>query len=365
MDEVECIVIGAGVVGLACGAAIAASGRETIILEAESAIGQHTSSRNSEVIHAGIYYPPGSLKARFCVRGKELLYRYAEERYIAHSRIGKLIVATSPAEVVQLENILQNAEANSVGDLRFLTQKEAEQIEPPVICEAALYSPSTGIIDSHDLMLALQGDLENYGGIVVLDTPVVGVETVEPGFIIKTGGPNPTKIKCRSLVNCGGLRSIEIARSIRGLPPANVPEVYYAIGHYYSLATPSPCKHLVYPVPVAGGLGIHLTLDLGGQAKFGPDVRWCDIIDYSFDDSRREDFAVAIRRYLPQITADYLVPDYTGIRPKISGPSEPAEDFRIDTEAQHGISGLINLFGIESPGLTASLAIAEYVSTRL
>lgn len=365
MDEVECIVIGAGVVGLACGAALARSGRETFVLEGEGNIGLHTSSRNSEVIHAGIYYPAGSLKARMCVDGKSLLYRYAEERKIAHSRIGKLIVATNEEEREQLLQIRRKAAANGVDDLRVLNADGAHDLEPAVTCVGALFSPSTGIIDSHALMLSLQGDLEDHNGAVVLNTPVTACEVSEEGFIVHTGGESPTTIKCRSLVNSAGLYATQIARKIRGLSHDHIPQPRYAAGHYYRAAGASPCNHLVYPVPVAGGLGIHLTLDLGGQARFGPDVRWIDRIDYRFDDSRREKFAEAIQRYLPEIEPDDLVPGYTGIRPKISGAGEPAADFRIDTECKHGIRGLINLFGIESPGLTSSLAIGKYVAAVL
>lgn len=365
MDEVECIVIGAGVVGLACAAALARSGREVLVLEAQSAIGTQTSSRNSEVIHAGIYYQPGSLKAQLCLRGKQLLYRYVEERGIAHRRTGKLIVAADESQVMRLESIRANANASGVHDLRMIDRAEAQALEPQVACHAGLLSPSTGIVDSHALMLSLQGDLENAGGMVVLNTPVEGCAIEQDRFVVTTGGGAPMQVRSRILINSTGLAAPKVARAIEGLNRAALPEAHYAIGHYYRLSGPSPCNRLVYPLPEEGGLGIHLTLDLGGQARFGPDVRWIDGVDYSFDDARREEFITAIRSYLPDLDADRLAPDYTGIRPKLAGPGSGAQDFRIDGEAAHGMPGLVNLFGIESPGLTASLAIGDYVTGML
>ena len=366
MDQVECIVVGAGVVGLACAAAIARSGREVMVLEAEDGIGTHSSSRNSEVVHAGIYYEPGSLKAQLCVAGKEMLYRYAKDHGVNHQQIGKLIVATTQEQISRLRSIKENAAACGVTDLTWISREEASSIEPSVSCEAALHSPSTGIIDSHALMLALQGDLESHSGMVVLQTRVAGVSPVpEGGFIVGTAGPNATKLQSRYLVNAAGLFAPDVARSIVGLDPAYIPHAHFAIGHYYRLSGASPCKHLIYPVPEPGGLGIHLTLDLGRQARFGPDVRWIGGIDYSFDDNRTSEFHRAIANYLPDIGQESLVPDYTGIRPKIAGPGEPNADFRIDGHELHAIDGLVNLFGIESPGLTASLAIAEMVADRL
>jgi L-2-hydroxyglutarate oxidase LhgO len=365
MDNVECIVVGAGAVGLACATAIARSGREVLVLESEDAIGTHTSSRNSEVIHAGIYYRPGSLKAELCRRGKEQLYAYARDRGIAFRNTGKLIVACARDQVARLEEIRNNATASGVGDLQFLTQKEAKNIEAAISCDAALLSPSTGVIDSHALMLALEGDLEAHGGMVVLQTPVSACSVEDEGIIVETGGSDAIDVRTRYLVNCAGLRAPTVARGIRGLDQAFVPRAYYAIGHYYRLSGRSPCEHLIYPVPEPGGLGIHLTVDLGGQAKFGPDVRWIDGVDYSFDDSRFETFLAAIRTYLPDIDADRIAPDYTGIRPKIVGPGEAAADFRIDGPRDHGTPGVVNLFGIESPGLTASLAIGDYVADLL
>lgn len=365
MDEVECVVVGAGVVGLACAAAIARSGREVLVLEAEDAIGTHCSSRNSEVIHSGMYYDPGSLKAKLCVEGRKSLYRYAQERGIAHRQTGKIIVATSPDQLSRLEAIGQNAAANGVTDLACLTSEQANQLEPEVRCHAALFSPSTGIIDSHGLMLALQADLESDGGMVVAKTPVAEISASDNGFVIKTSGENSTRLRTRYLVNSAGMHAPSLARKIEGLSPSSIPSSYYAIGHYFRLAGASPCKHLVYPVPEPGGLGIHLTLDLGGQARFGPDVQWIDAVDYSFDECRLEAFCEAIRKYLPSVTEQQLSPDYTGIRPKISAPGDPNADFKIDGHAAHGVKGLVNLFGIESPGLTSCLSIADYVAVQL
>lgn len=365
MDEVECIVIGAGVVGLACAAAIARSGHEVLVLEAESAIGTHTSSRNSEVIHAGIYYEPASLKAEFCRRGKQQLYAFAADRGIASRNTGKLIVACSPEQVSKLEAIRCNAIANDVNDLKLLTQSEVARLEPEVACHAALLSPSTGIIDSHAYMLALQGELESYGGMIVLQTRVSSCEIDEQGIIVTTGGENAMPLRTRYLVNCAGLMATEVARSIKGMKASSIPQARFAIGHYYRLGGRAPCERLVYPLPEPGGLGIHLTVDLAGQAKFGPDVRWIESIDYSFDDSRFEDFLAAIKTYLPGIAFDRLAPDYTGIRPKIEEAGQIANDFRIDGEEVHGGRGVVNLFGIESPGLTASLAIGDYVAEML
>ncbi|MBD2841008.1 NAD(P)/FAD-dependent oxidoreductase [Erythrobacter rubeus] len=362
MDEVECIVIGGGVIGLACGASIARSGREVLVLEAEDAIGTHTSSRNSEVVHAGIYYPKGSLKALLCRRGRDMLYRYAEERSIPHRRIGKLIVATSPEQLAQLAQIADRAAGNGVEDLRHLSPRDVSAMEPALRSSGALLSPSTGIIDSHALMLALEAELQEHGGMVVLRTEVTAIEPQSSGFIVETRGAEAGRIRARHIINCAGLRAIGLAQQIAQLNEDTVPQAHFSVGHYYRLSGPSPCERLVYPVPEPGGLGIHLTLDLANQAKFGPDVRWIAEPDYRFDDSARDRFAAAIQTYLPGITADDLVPDYTGVRPKIVGPNEPDGDFRIDGANHHGVPGLINLFGIESPGLTASLAIADHVA---
>ncbi len=363
--NVETVVIGAGVVGLAVARALAIHGREVLVLEAATQFGTGISSRNSEVIHSGIYYKPGSLKARSCVAGREQLYAYCQERGIPHRRIGKLIIATSESEVAILQNYRDLAQANGAGTLEWLSAQDVRQLEPAVSCVRGLHAPLTGIVDSHALMLALLGDLESAGGQVVYRSPVLGASVVSDGFALRVGGDEESTLGCRVLVNCAGLTAPSVARTIHGLSPEHVPPERFAKGHYYSLSGKSPFQHLVYPIAEAAGLGIHVTLDLGGRAKFGPDVQWIVGIDYAFDDSRRTRFCDAIRRYYPELDASRLQPDYTGIRPKISGAGEPAADFRIDPPEVHGVPGLVNLMGIESPGLTAALAIAEYVRHAL
>ena len=362
---VECVVVGAGVVGLAVARALALAGREVMVLEKERWIGSETSSRNSEVIHAGIYYPKDSLKARLCVAGKEKLYAYCAERGIAHRRLGKLIVAGSEAEVAVIEGVRRRAEANGVGDLEWLGGNQLSALEPALAAVGAYFSPSTGIIDSHALMLAYQADLEAAGGLVALRAPVRAGCVVEGGFVLDIGGAEPMTLFCRSLVNSAGIHAPGLARAIAGLPPQAVPRAYFCRGVYFTLAGRSPFRHLIYPVPEAAGLGVHLTLDLAGQARFGPDVEWIDGIDYSVDPRRGERFYAAIRRYWPGLAEGALQPGYAGIRPKISGPDEPAADFRIAGPQEHGVPGLVGLYGIESPGLTASLAIAEAVAGLL
>jgi L-2-hydroxyglutarate oxidase LhgO len=362
-EPADALVIGAGVVGLAVGRALALRGLEVAVVEAAGAIGTGTSSRNSEVIHAGIYYPAGSLKARLCVAGRERLYDYLASRGIAHRRTGKRIVATVPDEVPLLERYLAQARANGVTDLCWQGPAEVAAAEPAIRCAAALLSPSTGILDTHGYLLALQADLERAGGTVVCNSPVQRIVPEGDRFLVETGAGEA--VSCRLLVNAAGLGAWAVAKRIEGLPPAAVPPARFARGHYYSLRGPSPFRSLVYPVADSAGLGIHVTLDLAGQARFGPDVQWIDEVDYSFDESRREHFAAAIRRYWPDLDEGRLQPAYTGIRPKLAGPGEPAADFRISTAADHGIPGLVNLFGIESPGLTASLALADEVVARL
>lgn len=361
METVDCVVVGAGVIGLAVGRALASRGFEVVVVEAANAIGTETSSRNSEVIHAGIYYPVGSLKARLCVAGRQLLYRYCEAKGIRHRRIGKLIVASSDAEIPILEKYLAQARANGVDDLAWVEHSEASELEPHVRCVRALHSPSTGIIDSHEYLLALQGDLEAMGGQVVLNCRVTGIGCRGSVFEISTSEASTPAIYCRRLVNAAGLHAQEVARTIKGLPAASIPPRHLARGHYYTLSGKSPFRRLVYPVAETGGLGIHVTLDLAGAARFGPDVQWLDAIDYSFNPDTRGRFAAAIRRYYPQLDDSRLQPSYTGIRPKLSGPGEAATDFVIQGEDTHGIPGLINLYGIESPGLTAALALAEEI----
>lgn len=361
MDHIECVVIGAGVVGLAAARALAQSGREVLVLEAADGIGTGTSSRNSEVIHAGIYYPAGSLKARFCVQGKHMLYNYCQERGIPHSRLGKLIVAATPAEAPVLHSIRAKAEINGVSDLELLSGEEARRLEPALNAAAALLSPSTGIVDSHALMLSLQGDIEHAGGAVVFHARVEGA-TAQPGhFVLQVGGAEPMELACEVLVNAVGLHAPEVARRIGGVPPETIPTAHLCKGSYYSLQGRAPFGRLIYPVPEAAGLGVHLTLDLGGQARFGPDVQWVEREEYDVDLARADGFYAAIRRYWPALPDGALLPGYAGIRPKISGPGEPAADFVVAGPAQHGVGGLVHLFGIESPGLTASMALAGHV----
>jgi L-2-hydroxyglutarate oxidase LhgO len=364
MDEFDCAVIGAGVVGLAIARALAQKGREVIVLEAEGAIGTGTSSRNSEVIHAGIYYPEGSLKARLCVEGKQLLYDYATERGLPHRRCGKLIVATAPAQVAQLEAIAAKARANGVDDLVLLSRDEARAMEPNLECVAALHSPSTGIVDSHALMLSLQGDFEDAGGVLALKSAVVRAECADGAIVLLA--QDGTALRCNSVVNAAGLAAPALARRFEGLPASAVPSAHFAKGSYFTLAGRAPFSHLIYPVPEAAGLGVHLTLDLGGQAKFGPDVQWVDSPDDLVVDPKRGDgFYAEVRKYWPALPNGALVPGYAGIRPKISGPNEPARDFLVEGPATHGVPGLVNLFGIESPGLTSSLAIGRHVAALL
>jgi L-2-hydroxyglutarate oxidase LhgO len=364
MDEFDCAVIGAGVVGLAVARALALRGREVIVLESEGAIGTGTSSRNSEVIHAGIYYPQGSLKAQLCVEGKQRLYAYAEERGLPHRRCGKLIVATSAAQVGQLEAIAAKARANGVDDLVPLSRAQARAMEPALECLAALHSPSTGIVDSHALMLSLQGDLEHAGGVLALKSGVIGAECGGTGIVLKSA--DGTALRCNSVVNAAGLAAPLLARQFDGLPAAAVPRAWFAKGSYFTLAGRAPFSRLIYPVPEAAGLGVHLTLDLGGQAKFGPDVQWvASPDDLVVDPARGDGFYAEVRKYWPALPDGALLPGYAGIRPKISGPGEAAADFMIQGPAAHGVPGLVNLFGIESPGLTSSLAIGRCVGDLL
>jgi L-2-hydroxyglutarate oxidase LhgO len=362
MDRVDCVVVGAGVVGLAIARALAQAGREVIILEAAEAIGTGISSRNSEVIHAGIYYPKESLMARFCVAGKHALYAFCADHGVPHKRCGKLIVATNEAEAGKLASIEARARANGVDDLRFLSPAEAQVLEPALACTGALLSPSTGIVDSHHLMLALLGEAEAAGASLALNAPFVSGRAAGQAIELEIGGGEPLTLSCGLLVNAAGLEAPLIARNLSGMPQAAVPTRYFAKGNYFTLTTRSPFSHLIYPVPEPGGLGVHLTLDLGGQAKFGPDVEWVDTIDYNVDPRRGERFYRAIRRYWPGLSDGALQPGYAGIRPKIVPPAIAAQDFVVQCPREHGIAGLINLFGIESPGLTSSLALAEHVA---
>ncbi|HVY32607.1 MAG TPA: NAD(P)/FAD-dependent oxidoreductase [Polyangiaceae bacterium] len=361
--DADAVVIGGGVIGLAVARALALAGREVTLLEAEPRCGSHTSSRNSEVIHAGIYYPPASLKARLSVAGKAALYRYAQERGVAFRRLGKLIVATRAEEVARLEAIADNARACGVHDLQWLTEPDIARLEPRVRALHGLFSPSTGIIDTHALMAALRHDATQRGAQVVTTSPVTGGHVLDSGgFQLEVGGSEPFSLRCRSVVNAAGLWATHVARSIRGIPTASVPTQHYAKGHYFTLQGKSPFRHLVYPVPVPGGLGVHVTLDLNGATRFGPDVHWVDGVDYGFDESRAHAFYAAIRTYFPDLAPGALAPGHTGVRPKLSAVGEPAADFVIQREAEHGVPGLVNLYGIESPGMTAALAIALEVA---
>ena len=364
-EQVDCAVIGAGVVGLAVARELARCGREVVILEAEEGFGTHTSSRNSEVIHAGIYYPTGSLKARLCVVGRRALYQYCAEHAVAHRRIGKVIVATDEPQIETLQSYRRQGELNGVDDLVPLTARELCELEPEVKGVAGFLSPATGIIDSHGLMLAYLGDAEDHGAALALASPVRAGEVVSDGIVLEVGGTESMTLKCRSVINSAGLQAQAVARSIRGIAAETIPPTYYAIGHYYTLAGRTPFRRLVYPVARRDWLGVHVTLDLGGQVKFGPDFGWIDRIDYQFDESRTAAFYRAIRDYYPGLQDGALQPGYTGIRPKIHGPNTPAPDFMIQGPSEHGVPGLVNLYGIESPGLTSSLAIADYVADLL
>ncbi|WP_333898250.1 NAD(P)/FAD-dependent oxidoreductase [Agrobacterium pusense] len=365
MTDIDAIIIGAGVIGLATARELAMRGHSVVILESEKEFGSVTSSRNSEVIHAGLYYPPGSLKARLCVEGKERLYAFCQSHGVAHRRCGKLIVATSHEETAMLATLQEKGKANGCNDLELIDERQAVLLEPALTCVAALTSPSTGIIDSHGYMLALFGDAQDHGAAMAVNAPFERAEVAGDGFRIHVGGAEPTSLTCRLLINSAGLVAPMLARKIEGLPEDGIPQARFAKGSYFSLAGKSPFSRLIYPAPHTHGLGVHLTLDLAGQARFGPDVEWVDAIDYAVDSQRMEGFDDAIRRYWPRLPDHALIPAYSGIRPKISGPDEPAMDFRIDGPETHGVNGLVNLFGIESPGLTASLAIANEVAARL
>jgi L-2-hydroxyglutarate oxidase LhgO len=360
---VDAVVVGAGVVGLAIARELALAGREVIVLEAEDAIGTHTSSRNSEVIHAGIYYPKGSLKARACVEGRHLLYEYCASHGVPHRRCGKLIVATRESQLAELGAIREKAHANGVSDVERIAKQEAARLEPELFCIDALLSPSTGIIDSHALMLAYLGDAEAAGAMLALNSPLERAMVRADGFELWVQGSDP--IACGVLVNSAGLRAPSVARRIEGYRPELAPRELYAKGNYYSLTRRSPFSRLIYPVPEPGGLGVHVTLDLAGQARFGPDVEWVERIDYDVDPRRAERFYAAIRRYWPGLPDGSLSPGYAGIRPKTAGPGEPAPDFEIQGPRRHGVPGLVQLYGIESPGLTASLALARVVRDEL
>lgn len=360
-DFVECAVIGAGVVGLAVASALARSGREVVIIEQEEVFGSGTSSRNSEVIHAGIYYPPGSLKARLCIAGKHKLYEFCRRRAVAHRKCGKLIVATSDAQIAELEAIMRRAESCGVDDLSLRSAAEIQAMEPALSCVAGLVSPSTGIIDSHGLMLSLLGEAEEHGAVIAYGTKVSRIEPTGDGALLFVNGEERPTLRAGMLVNSAGLDAVALAGRMAGFPREHIPSSHYAKGNYFTLTGKSPFSRLIYPVPEPGGLGVHLTLDLAGQARFGPDVEWIDAPAFEVDPKRGDKFYAAIRRYWPGLRDGALEPGYAGVRPKLSGPGEPAADFVIAGPETHGVGGVINLFGIESPGLTASLAIADEV----
>ena len=370
MDRVDAVVVGAGVIGLAVGRELAMQGLETLVLEAQTGIGTGISSRNSEVIHGGLYDAAASLKARLCVAGRETLYAYCESHGVPHRRCGKLVAATSAAQVEVLHSIERRAVANGVSGLRRLTGAQARALEPALRCAAALLSPVTGIVDSHALMLAYLGDFERAGGQLAVLSPLEGAQATDRGFVLRVGGAAPIEIEAGVLVNATGLHAPAVARRISGLAPQTVPTLHFAKGNYFSLGGRSPFSRLIYPVPEPGGLGVHLTLDLAGQARFGPDVEWLaaaspEELDYAVDAARGAEFYGAIRRYWPDLPDGALAPAYSGVRPKLQGAGEPARDFLLQGPAEHGVPGLLNLYGIESPGLTASLAIAADAVRRL
>ena len=364
-EKIDCAVIGAGVVGLAIAREFALAGRDVVILESENAIGTHTSARNSEVIHAGIYYETGSLKAQVCVAGRKALYRYCAERGVNHRRIGKIIVATDDTQRDGLRKHKRQAEINGVDDLRTVSRAELAELEPEVVGVEGFLSPSTGIIDSHGLMLAYLGDAENHGASLALNSPVTGGSVNHEEILLNIGGAEPMQLACRTVINTAGHGATAVSRAITGIPAATIPPNYYAIGHYYTLSGKSPFCRLVYPVGRQDWLGVHVTLDLNGRCRFGPDFDWVNTLDYRFDETREARFYEAIRRYYPGLSDGALQPAYTGIRPRITGKGEPAVDFMIQGPQDHGIPGMVNLYGIESPGLTSSMAIAAHVRTLL
>ncbi len=361
-ERVDTVVVGAGVVGLAAARRLALAGHEVIVLEAADVIGSETSSRNSEVIHAGIYYPAGSLKARLCVAGRKALYEYCGSRGVPHARIGKLIVASDDAQLPELDAIAAKAAINGVDDMVRLSRAEALAMEPAVRCAGALHSPSTGIVDSHALMLSYQGEAEDHGAMIAFNSRLVGGAVRDDGILLRVACDGEfMELVAARVVNAAGLGAQGAAGAIQGLAPETIPPRYLARGCYFTLAGASPFRHLVYPVPEPGGLGVHVTLDMAGQARFGPDVEWIDEIDYALDEARAERFVPAIRAYWPDLPDGALQPGYTGIRPKVAPQGAPAGDFMVQGPKAHGVEGLVNLYGIESPGLTASLAIAEMV----
>ncbi len=374
MDQVDCVVIGAGVVGLAVAREMALQGRETILLERESSFGTISSARNSEVIHAGIYYPKDSLKAQLCVEGNRLLYEYCRSHQVATRPYGKLIVATDPSQINDLQALLYKAQNNGVPEIKIISGDEAKELEPQLNCVAAILSSSTGIVDSHGYMLSLLGGFEDAGGMVAYQSPLISAKPVgdnaTDGFELEIGGADEMQIQTKLLINCAGMSAPAVAQKIQSLSKDQIPKAYFAKGNYFSLSGKSPFNHLIYPIPEPGGLGVHLTLDMGGQAKFGPDVEWLEIdaeyqIDYTVNPTRGDGFYEAVRRYWPGLKDHSLQPDYSGVRAKIVPPNTPAGDFCFNTPNDHGLEGLFNLYGFESPGLTSSLAIAKYLEGQI
>jgi len=373
MEQVDCVVIGAGVVGLAVAREMALQGRETILLEREGSFGTISSARNSEVIHAGIYYPKDSLKAKLCVEGNRLLYEYCRTHQVGNRPYGKLIVAEE-SQINDLQALLYKAQNNCVPEIKMISGEEAKQLEPKLKCSAAILSSSTGIVDSHGYMLSLLGGFEDAGGMVAYHSPLMSAKPIgqgaEGGFELEIGGPDGMKLRTKLLINCAGMSAPAVAQKIEGLNQEQIPKAYFAKGNYFSLSGKSPFTHLIYPIPEPGGLGVHLTLDMGGQAKFGPDVEWLDIeneeqIDYTVDSKRSEGFYEAVRRYWPELKDNSLQPDYSGVRAKIVPPNTPAGDFCFNGPQDHGLQGLHNLYGFESPGLTSSIAIARYLEGQI
>ena len=377
MEQVDCVVVGAGVVGLAVAREMALQGRETILLERESSFGTISSARNSEVIHAGIYYPQDSLKAKLCVEGNRLLYEYCRSHQVATQPYGKLIVAADNDQINDLQAILYKAQKNDVPEIQMISGEEAKALEPNLKCVAAILSTTTGIVDSHGYMLSLLGGFEDVGGMVAYQSPLISAKPIgnhaEGGYELTIGsvdGADGMQIKTKHLINCAGMSAPAIAQKIEGLQHDQIPKAYFAKGNYFSLSGKSAFKHLIYPIPEPGGLGVHLTLDMGGQAKFGPDVEWLDIdseeqIDYMVNPKRGEGFYEAVRRYWPDLKDGSLQPDYSGVRAKIVPPNAPAGDFCFNTPKDHGLQGLFNLYGFESPGLTSSLAIANHLEGQI
>ena len=373
MEQVDCVVIGAGVVGLAVAREMVLQGHETILLEREGSFGTISSARNSEVIHAGIYYPKDSLKAKLCVEGNRLLYEYCRAHQVGTQAYGKLIVADE-SQIDDLQAILYKAQNNGVPEIKMITGEEAKQLEPKLKCSAAILSASTGIVDSHGFMLSLLGGFENAGGMIAYHSPLLSAKPIgqgaQGGFELSIGGPDGMKLQTKLLINCAGMNAPAIAQKIEGLSKDQIPKAYFAKGNYFSLSGKSPFTHLIYPIPEAGGLGVHLTLDMAGQAKFGPDVEWLDIeneeqIDYTVNPKRSEGFYEAVRRYWPELKDNSLQPDYSGVRAKIVAPNTPAGDFCFNAPQDHGLQGLYNLYGFESPGLTSSIAIARYLEGKI